>query len=219
MLGAWSKSTLEEHRLLPPFRRPQGISSSGSQPKKHRHVENESKILLLQKRLLIYSSGNSRLGYESDLMSLAFLTASTPWVVTLVSSELFLIVIRSGDITVLAKNETQRSPDEQTKIARGLFRSLVLELFLFVPASAALLLLIFPPLVAAKVPFLMVSPIAFYAMLGIISYGFPFAAFRQIVTRVALNTLKEFAQLQSHEDTVGVSVVAATPRKARSVQD
>jgi hypothetical protein len=73
--------------------------------------------------------------------------------------------------------------------------SLFLEILPFVPAGVVLALLILPPFLTAKYPWLNSLPanrIAFYAGLGTISYGFPFAAIRHAVTRVALNTLREF---------------------------
>jgi hypothetical protein len=144
---------------------------------------------------------------------------SNPWAITLISSELFLIIVRARDIGMLVKNPSQRTDDEQSQVSRGLLRSLILETILFVPTSAVLVLLIFPSLAATKFPSLLVSRdaiVAFYATLGIMSYGFPFAAFRRIVTRVALNTLKEFAALQNPD--VGAMGVME-PKKVRSAHD
>jgi hypothetical protein len=149
-----------------------------------------------------------------------FSTLSPTWAVTIVSSELFLVIVRSRDISILAKNQSQRTDDEQSQVSRGLMRSLILELVLFVPASAILVLLIFPPLAAAKFSSAFVSRdaiVAFYTGLGIMSYGFPFAAFRRIVTRLALNTLKEFADL--HTSDVAAVGIVMKPKKAKSVQD
>ena len=39
------------------------------------------------------------------------------------------------------------------------------------------------------------SPFAFYGLLGILSYGFPFASLRELVSRIALATLKEYAPI------------------------
>lgn len=135
-------------------------------------------------------------------MSVMLSALTNPWVITLVSSELFLVIVRSREISILAKRQSQRTDDEQSQVSRGLLRSLVLESILFVPASAILVLLTIVPLAAAKFPSVFVSHdevFAFHAGLGIMSYGFPFAAFRRIVTRIALNTLKEFAELQTSE--------------------
>lgn len=143
---------------------------------------------------------------------------SNPWLITVASSELFLVIVRSGEIGILAKNESQRTSEEQSQVSRGLRRSLVLESILFVPASAILALLLFPPLAAARFPSLFATSggvAAFYAGLGIISYGFPFAALRKIVTTVALNTLREFASLHNAD----VSLPIAEQRKVRGAQD
>jgi hypothetical protein len=36
---------------------------------------------------------------------------------------------------------------------------------------------------------------AVYAAIGVVSYGFPYATIRRLITRVALNTLREFLEL------------------------
>ena len=48
------------------------------------------------------------------------------------------------------------------------------------------------------------APVSFAAWLGVYSYGFPFVTVRRLVTRIALNTLKEFASI-GHEDEEGLS--------------
>jgi hypothetical protein len=141
-----------------------------------------------------------------------------PSLITLVASELFLIIVRSGDISILIKNRTQRNNEEQARVSGGLLRSLVLEFLLFVPASAALVLLLLP-LVKARFEGLFTSPngvAGFYALLGLVSYGFPFALIRRAVTRIALLTLKEFADLQTQHAAI-VPVSAADSGKANGV--
>jgi hypothetical protein len=119
-----------------------------------------------------------------------------PWVFTFLSAELFFLLVRSEGLKNLVKRPQQRTAEEQENVTHGLRRSLLLECVLFVPASATLLLFIAP----AALPSLSVSmPAArlngFYSMMGLVSYGFPFATVRTLVTRVALNTLKEFANI------------------------
>lgn len=74
----------------------------------------------------------------------------------------------------------------------------------FVPASAALLLLILPLVMPTSLAAAHLR--ATFVLLGVVSYGFPFATVKTIVTRVALNTLKEFAALSpvapSEDDSV-----------------
>lgn len=65
--------------------------------------------------------------------------------VSLGSAELYLIIARSNKMTILCKLPAQRTAIEQHEVDRGLLRSLLLEMFLFVPASATLVLLILPP--------------------------------------------------------------------------
>jgi hypothetical protein len=116
-----------------------------------------------------------------------------PWSLTLLAAELFFVLVRSKDITTLVKRPLQRSVHEQHRFARGLLRSVVLEMAVFVPASAALLLLISPLFVWPSV--IAPHPHAAFTLLGIASYGFPFATVKRFITRAALNTLKEFAAL------------------------
>jgi len=124
-----------------------------------------------------------------------------PWLITLAASELFFIIVRSRDITVLFKKTTQRTEQEEKSVERGLLRAILGELLLFVPASNALGLLLLP-LIRGKFDSAFSSPdtsLSVYALVGLVSYGFPFAAVRKIVTNVALNTLKEFANLQNYD--------------------
>jgi len=86
-----------------------------------------------------------------------------------------------------------------------------LEFIVFVPASAALLLLVLP-LFASGIRSMHSSlgepqaTRAFFAFLGIVSYGFPYATMKRLVTRIALRTLEEYMILarpeQSKKDVV-----------------
>jgi hypothetical protein len=117
---------------------------------------------------------------------------------SLVSAELLVIILRSKDIIILVKTNSQRTATEQREIDRGLLRSIVLEMLLFVPASVALFVLICRPyaLTLDRVRLLAsVHAHAFDGLLGIVSYIFPFAAFRRVVREMALRTLRNFAQI------------------------
>jgi len=105
------------------------------------------------------------------------------------SATLLLFLVRSRDLTILVKSRKQRTEDEQKEVDRGMLRSIMLEVVVFVPASATLALLVILPLLESKIP----DSRAGYAMVGLASYGFPFAAIRAIVVKIAKNTLKEFA--------------------------
>jgi hypothetical protein len=67
-----------------------------------------------------------------------------PQILTLVSAELVFVMARSADILIISKSKSQRTELEQHQVDRGLARSIILEALLFVPASAALILLIAP---------------------------------------------------------------------------
>lgn len=119
--------------------------------------------------------------------------STTPLVFTFVSAELLFLLVRSSDIIVLVKSDRQRSNREKHRARRGLLRAVLLEATVFVPASATLLLLTAPQLFPAALS--TTGGRANYALLGILSYGFPFATLRAMITRIALNTLREFALL------------------------
>jgi hypothetical protein len=115
-----------------------------------------------------------------------------------VSAALLLLIVRSGDLQILVKTETQRTKTEQASVSRGLKRSIVLDCLVFVPASVSLLLLIEPILIPQKLR--ADHPgVSLYAIIGIASYGFPFAAIRRAITRVALKTLQEFAAISNKQ--------------------
>lgn len=122
--------------------------------------------------------------------------------IAFVCAELSFILVRSQDIQIILKSQMQRTNIEQYQVDRGLGRSLLLELLLFVPASVTLVLFIAPLLsdyiIKAEEPTSSQHRM-FYALLGMISYGFPFATLRRVLTRIALKTLQEFATLGPHE--------------------
>jgi hypothetical protein len=128
------------------------------------------------------------------------------------SAELVFLLTRASDLIVLAKNNAQRTPAEKEKMRRGLPRSIVLEAFVFVPASAGLILLLAPFAPPARLPDEAVVPTnsahqirtAYHALLGVASYGFPFATIRKLVSRMAANAIREFASIASLEQLAEV---------------
>jgi len=117
---------------------------------------------------------------------------------TFIAAELLFLLVRSQDLKTLVKQEKQRTSSETHRVARGLLRSILLEVFIFVPASTTLLLFLAPLLISYSQPPIRMR--ATYVLLGIASYGFPFATVRIIITRIALNTLREFAALSPPEN-------------------
>lgn len=90
---------------------------------------------------------------------------------------------------------------------------------MFVPVSATLLLVVVPPFFAEIDWFATASPrveFAVYGLLGVASYGFPFLAVRRLVTRMALQTLKEFASIADKEHLTEATAFAAERRNERS---
>lgn len=115
-----------------------------------------------------------------------------------------MVLVRQREILVMCKKSGQRTKLERYQVERGLRRSVLLEVALFVPVSVTLVqLIVRPPLFDKGLvkSFAANYPVSFCALLGTISYGFPFAALRRFVTKVALETLKKFAEtaIQSTE--------------------
>jgi hypothetical protein len=106
--------------------------------------------------------------------------------ITFIAAELLLLLTRTDAITCLLKKESQRTAAERERVANGLGRGLAAEAILFVPASAWLVLLAIEP----NLPAAWLNGPGVHALLGVISYGFPFAAVKQIVTVAAVRSLK-----------------------------
>ncbi len=75
-----------------------------------------------------------------------------PFIVSFICAELFLCIARSQQITIILKKETQRTEAENKEVRNGIRRSLLWEVFLFVPASVGLFLLTIFPLISHRFP-------------------------------------------------------------------
>ena len=111
-----------------------------------------------------------------------------PFIVAYICSWLFFLITRHPEIIILLKTENQRTDDENSEVERGLRRTLFFDAFVIVPASVTLCLLIVFPFMLEKFPGINSRLYAWYGLMGVISYGFPFLAFRQAITRIALTT-------------------------------
>jgi hypothetical protein len=128
--------------------------------------------------------------------------SARPELITLLAADLYVVLTRARDIEILVKRTSQRQAREQKEVERGLLRSLLLELFLFVPTSVVLVLMVVGPLLMQSPVMSKASPkiiAASYGLLGVASYGFPFATLRRVVTKMALNTLQQFASVVHQE--------------------
>ncbi len=113
-----------------------------------------------------------------------------------VGATLFFLIAKSKDIFIVIKDESERSEEEAIKIKQGLLKSLLLEVFVFVPASTLLMLLIAPLVIQTQLSQMDVSKkIASYTLVGVLSYGFPFSTIRSIVQQMAFAILKEYGQI------------------------
>jgi len=115
-----------------------------------------------------------------------------PWLVLFSSAELFFLLMRKKDIEILLKTKSQREPEEQYQVERGLLRSLLIEGILFTPASAALMLPLALLILMWLESWLTTFPkgsIIVYAGIGMTSYQFPFAVINRLITTRALRIL------------------------------
>ena len=129
------------------------------------------------------------------------LVARFPLIISLFSAYLFYSVTHSNNILNILKKEGQRTEEEQLEIRRGLIRSFILELLLFVPASIFLLRLLVFPFLSQTLLNINSELSLWYAVMGVIGYGFPFGLFREVVRRIALKTLREFSEIAAKADT------------------
>src|SRR6516165_5595580 len=138
---------------------------------------------------------------QTDSLSQAI--RETHALLALICAELFLFLVRKREITILVKSVAQLSATEKREKERGLARSVLLEVLFFVPASLALFFVVVRPLLMLSpmktvLTSHLVSPSA-SGLLGLLSYQFPFAAVRKLVTLSALHTLRSFATITIKE--------------------
>ena len=119
-------------------------------------------------------------------------------------AELIMFLTRSREITVMVKTDQQRTLFEKEEVSQGLCRSVWLECLLFVPASVLLVLFVLRPFILLM-PFVAAlnkneTVFALYGVFGVLSYQFPFGLIRRIVTRMALDTLRSFANIVLKQD-------------------
>jgi hypothetical protein len=157
--------------------------------------------------------GMHNLGLQYSNLHMFSLDVWRSFGIGLLCAEMFFILTRYSDILLLATNAGQRNKVEEARISRGLGRSIVLEMLVFVPISAILFFVAIRPFVLSLEPLRIRSVNGDFAMalngsMGIISYGFPFVTVRRVVTLIALNTLKQFYELSlKAQDTKEVNQV------------
>src|SRR5262249_54878539 len=105
------------------------------------------------------------------------------------------------EIIIILKSDSQRTQVEKTSIKRGLKRSLIMELLLFVPVSVLLLIFITPAAFLYKITDDQLSPPTLYAFIGMISYGFPFSTIKTKITNTLCRMLRESAPTQEEQKT------------------
>ncbi|HXX22036.1 MAG TPA: hypothetical protein VEO19_02670 [Terriglobia bacterium] len=135
-------------------------------------------------------------------------------VVSFVSAGLFFLIMNHRELKALVKQLDQRTNLEKSQVESGLARTLALEFFLLVPASVALVVLMLPLILrmpyAGPLNTLARGPVedrlALRTVLGIASYGFPFAALRERVGRALGGLFTTPAQADAPEPSHHVAV-------------
>jgi hypothetical protein len=112
-------------------------------------------------------------------------------IVSFCSAELLFLIMNSRELKALVKRQEERTAFEKSQVQLGLRRTVALEFFVLVPASVCLLVLMLPLALhwslASSVKELtqgtLEDRLAVRALLGVVSYGFPFAALRDRINR------------------------------------
>lgn len=143
--------------------------------------------------------------YQAAAANLPFyMLGESHAVLALVSAELFLLLCRRREITILSKRDVELTAAEKKEKHQGLLRSVMLEAFLFVPASLFLFLVVVRPLLTmSRFGFVFATePVhsSTAGFMGVVSYQFPFAAVRRVITQSALHTLQRFASIAIHPE-------------------
>lgn len=110
-------------------------------------------------------------------------------VFTLFGALINALLNRRSDILTLTKDPTHRTVKEKRAIRRGLRRELILEFFLFTPASACLLFCLGPTVFHWCTKYTMHLN-AEYILLGILSYGFPLMTVKEMLQKHLVHRLK-----------------------------
>ena len=122
-----------------------------------------------------------------------------PFLALLIPAELLLLIARSKDIKLLFKSHTQRTPEERYRAKHGMGRDIFTEAVCFVPASVFLMYLMSPVIISALPNSVTGHQVAVSTLLGMASYGFPWATVRKVISQISLNTLREFATVTPPE--------------------
>ena len=112
--------------------------------------------------------------------------------IALLVSEGMLIFSNTQKLTILFKAPAQRTPGEKKLVSRGLGRQLFLAGFLFVPVSVIVGSLIVRPVIGRGLPS---GGSLTDALVGLVSYGFPYASVKAWVIRTSARFLRDAADV------------------------
>lgn len=120
-------------------------------------------------------------------MSTAWLSST---VTALLCAEGLLILSNADSIKVFIKKPNQRTEGETKRMQRGLVREFWIAVLLFVPVSVALGMNVVRPILLKTS---LVSDGSVDALVGLVSYGFPYAAVKTITLMAITQFLKQAA--------------------------
>jgi hypothetical protein len=116
----------------------------------------------------------------------------TQALIALSAAEAALMLTRAETIKVCFKSKRQQTAGEKQRIARGWFREYLAEAILLVPVSVGLGILILRPFVLRWTS---AEPLVVDAIVGLVSYGFPYSIFKAWAVRSAIKMLKEASSI------------------------
>jgi hypothetical protein len=134
------------------------------------------------------------------------------FLIALICAECLLILTSTEKLTIILKSPAQRSAGEKKRIAGGLVREFLGEFLIFVPVSVLLAYLVLRPMVGSVRA---IPQVALDGLLGVVSYGFPYKAFKVWVVRACVRFLKEavaVADKQVLEDSLNEEDEMEPPR-------
>ena len=118
------------------------------------------------------------------------MTLKHPILLSILCGELYFLIFNQQRVKTIVKTTAQRTKEENSQIKRGLRRSLILEALIFVPLTIVLFYFTVFPLVLSKLIQIHPDITVWYAVMGIIAYNFPFVILKEVIIRIAKESIK-----------------------------
>jgi hypothetical protein len=126
---------------------------------------------------------------------------------SLLAAEAWLILAKSKSLTILFKFPHQRTAGVKKLIECGLLMEVMTAAIIFVPVSVFLAVNILRPFISRAIP---VEASLLDSIVGLVSYGFPYAAIKKWAIHATVKFLREAA------DVVDFTVLLDNPEKERA---